>query len=325
MHKKALIVGVSGQDGAHLAELLLGKGYSVFGTSRDANICSFNNLRTLGVLDKIRTLSTSPADFHSVIQTLKTVMPDEVYNLSGQSSVGLSFEQPKETFSSIGIANLTWLEALRFLGGRIKYYNAGSSESFGNTDEPATESTPFRPRSPYAVAKATAFWQVVNYREAYNMYACSGVLFNHESTLRPERFVTQKIVRAACRIASGYDEILNLGNIEIKRDWGWSPEYVDAMWRMLQMDTPDDYVIATGVTCSLKEFISEVFSSLGLNWEDHVKSDESLIRPSEIMISRACPDKAKDVLQWKATISTHQVARLLVAGELERLQRVKKV
>lgn len=318
MSPKALIVGVSGQDGAYLAKFLLEKGYTVVGTSRDAQLCGFRNLKKLNIFQHVETVSTCPGDFHSVMYTLNKVEPSEIYNLSGQSSVGLSFEQPMETFNSIGNANLTWLEALRFLGREIKYYNAGSSECFGNTVEQATETTPFRPRSPYAVAKATAFWQVANYREAYGMFACSGILFNHESPLRPERFVTQKIVRAACRIAAGSREILHLGNIDIHRDWGWSPEYVDAMWRMLQMDTPDDYVVATGVTYSLKEFTASVFASLGLAWEEHVLSDSSLLRPSEILTSRACPEKADRILKWKATYTTPQVARMLVEAELER-------
>ena len=230
LSKKALIFGISGQDGALLAQLLLSKGYDVAGVSRDAQLSSFHNLKVLRIADAVQTFSANPVDFRSVINVISKTCPLEIYNLTGQSSVGLSFEQPVETFNSIGIANLTLLETIRFLGDKsIRYYNAGSGECFGNTAAPVTEEAPFYPRSPYAVAKATAFWQVANYREAYDLYACSGILFNHESPLRPERFVTQKIVRAACRIAEGSREKLALGNIEIERDWGWAEEYVDAM------------------------------------------------------------------------------------------------
>lgn len=239
-------MGVSGQDGTYLAQFLLNMNYQIFGTSRDAQVSSFSNLHKLGIRDDVQILSANPVDFRSVLDVLTHTAPDEVYNLAGQSSVGLSFEQPMDTFTSIGIANLTLLEAIRFVGKNIRYYNASSGECFGNTTMPATEATPFNPRSPYAVAKSAAFWQVANYREAYNLYACSGLLFNHESPLRPERFVTQKIVRAACRIADGSKEILNLGNMDVARDWGWAPDYVDAMWRILQQDTPDDYSLPPG-------------------------------------------------------------------------------
>ncbi len=227
---KALICGISGQDGAYLAQLLLSKGYSVCGTSRDAQISSFQNLMGLGIREQVKLESMALTDFRSVLQILTKIDPDEVYNLAGQSSVGLSFEQPVETLESVATGTLNLLEAIRFLGKPIKLYNAGSSECFGDLGEDtADETTPFRPRSPYGVAKATAFWQVANYREAYGLFACSGILFNHESPLRPERFVTQKIVSTACRIAAGSLEKLFLGNMSIQRDWGWAPEYVEAM------------------------------------------------------------------------------------------------
>src|SRR5215469_12593989 len=227
--KKALVTGISGQDGAYLAQLLLEKGYQVWGTSRDAQISSFKNLDRLKIREHVRLASVALNDFRRVIQVLFKAEPDEIYNLAGQSSVSLSFEQPVETQESIYIGTLNLLEAIRFAGKGIKLYNASSSECFGDLDgKPATEETAFRPRSPYAVAKAAAFWQVANYREAYGILACSGILFNHESPLRPERFVTQKIVRAACRIAGGAKEKLSLGNIDIQRDWGWAPEYVEA-------------------------------------------------------------------------------------------------
>ena len=279
---KAVICGVTGQDGAYLSELLLSKGYQVVGTSRDAEAARTGNLRRLGIADKIPIVSTTLTDFRSVMQLLTRHEPDELYNLAGQSSVNLSFEQPVETLESIGQGTITLLEAIRFLGRPIRLYNAGSAECFGDANEPCYEQTPFRPRSPYAVAKSTAHWAVANYREAYGLFACTGVLFNHESPLRPTRFVTRKIVTAACRIAAGSGEGLNLGNIDVERDWGWAPEYVGAMWRMLQQPGPRDFVIATGHTSSLRDFVAKAFKSVGLDWHDHVKYNPDLIRPSDI-------------------------------------------
>src|ERR1700731_3759617 len=265
--RKALITGISGQDGAYLAELLLREGYLVIGTSRDAQITSFRNLRRLGIEKKVGLESVALNDFRSVLQVLTKVEPDEIYHLAGQSSVALSFEQPVETQESIYLGTLNLLEAIRFTGKAIKLYNASSSECFGDLGgAAATEETAFRPRSPYAVAKSAAFWQVSNYREAYNIFACSGILFNHESPLRPERFVTQKIVRSACRIAQGDQEKLQLGNIEIQRDWGWAPEYVEAMYLMLQQESPEDFVIATGQTRKLQDFVATAFDAVGLDW-----------------------------------------------------------
>ncbi len=314
--KTSLIIGVSGQDGAYLANLLLSKSYRVVGTSRDAQVSSFDNLGRLGIKNDVQTLSMSLNDFRSVIQIITKIQPDEIYNLAGQTSVGLSFEQPVETFESISIGTLNLLECLRFLGTTTRLYNAGSSECFGNTDgQAADELTPFRPRSPYAFAKSAAFWAVSNYREAYNLYACSGILFNHESMLRPERFVTKKIIKTACRIARGSDEKLMLGNVDIQRDWGWAPEYVDAMWRMLQQNTPDDYVIATGETHSLLDFVKTAFSHLGLDWKKHVQTDSKLLRPTEIMTSLANPEKAYEKLGWKARYAMPDVARMMVDAE----------
>jgi GDPmannose 4,6-dehydratase len=272
--KKALIFGVSGQDGAYLAKLLLSKKYMVYGTSRDAQISSFRNLEQLGIRDKINLESAALNDFRSVLQVLSKVHPDEVYNLAGQTSVGLSFEQPVETLESIAIGTLNILEAIRFIGEPVRFYNAASSEIFGDTSgASANEATAFSPRSPYAVAKATAFWEVANYREAYGLFACSGILFNHDSPLRPERFVTQKIVSSACRIAAGKQDKLYLGNIDIQRDWGWAEDYVEAMYLMLQQENSDDYVIATGDSHRLADFIEIAFSLVGLNWRDCVISD----------------------------------------------------
>jgi GDPmannose 4,6-dehydratase len=311
--KKALICGISGQDGAYLAKLLLEKGYFVCGTSRDAQISSFRNLLRLGIREQIKYESLVPTDFRSVLQVISKIQPDEIYNLAGQTSVGLSFEQPVETLESIATGTLNFLEAIRFTGAPIRFYNAGSSESFGDIgDRPADENTPFRPRSPYAVAKAAAFWQVANYREAYNLYACSGILFNHESPLRPQRFVTQKIVAAACNIAKGSTEKLRLGNISIKRDWGWAPEYVEAMYLMLQQDQPDDYVVATGQSYSLEDLVAQAFHCAGLNWQEYVVTDQSLLRPTDLAVSKANPAKAKEKLGWEAQYKMPDAIAMMV-------------
>ena len=316
--KKALICGVSGQDGAYLARFLLDKGYAVCGTSRDAQMSSFHNLARLGIRDRITLESVAVNDFRSVLQVIMKVQPDEVYNLSGQSSVGLSFQQPVETLDSISVGTLNFLEAIRFYSKPIKFYNAGSSECFGDTSgTPANESTPFRPRSPYAVAKSAAFWEVANYREAYGIFACSGILFNHESPLRHERFVTKKIVAAACRIASGRNEILKLGNISIRRDWGWAAEYIEAMWLMMQRDTPDDFVIATGESYSLERFVDVAFACVELNWRDHVVLDETLLRPTDLMVGHGNPAKACEKLGWQARYKMHDVIRLMVNAQLD--------
>lgn len=314
--KKALICGISGQDGAYLAQLLLSKGYTVCGTSRDAQMSSFRNLTRLGIREQVKLESMSLNDFRSVLQILTKIEPDEVYNLAGQSSVGLSFEQPVETLESIATGTLNLLEAIRFTGKTIKFYNAGSSECFGDTgDRAADETTPFRPRSPYAVAKSTAFWEVANYREAYGLFACSGILYNHESPLRPERFVTQKIIAAACRIAQGSRDKLNLGNISVQRDWGYAPEYVEAMYLMLQHSEPDDYVIATGETHRLEDFVAIAFSSVGLDWQEWVNIDTSLYRPTDIAVGRGNPGKAKVKLGWEATSKMPEVVRQMVAAK----------
>ncbi|MGB3193574.1 MAG: GDP-mannose 4,6-dehydratase [Limnoraphis sp.] len=311
--KTALICGISGQDGAYLADLLLKNGYSVCGTSRDAQMSSFQNLSRLGIREQVKLESMSLTDFRSVLQVLTKVKPNEVYNLAAQSSVGLSFNQPVETLESIATGTLNLLEAIRFTGADIKLYNAGSSECFGNTGElAADENTPFRPRSPYAVAKSAAFWEVANYREAYGLFACSGILFNHESPLRPERFVTQKIITTACRIAQGSTEKLYLGEISVRRDWGWAPEYVEAMYKMLQHDEPDDYVIATGKTSALQDFVVEAFTCVGLNWEDYVETDQSLYRPTDIAVGRANPAKAQEKLGWQAQYKLPDVVRMMV-------------
>jgi len=314
--KKALICGISGQDGAYLAKLLLDKGYEVSGSSRDAQINPFTNLIRLGIKDKIKFYSTSLIDFRSVLQTIKNAQPDEIYNLSGQTSVGLSFEQPVEAFESINVGTLNLLEAIRFYNPSIKLYNASSSECFGNTFQPANEWTPFNPRSPYAAAKAAAHWIVSNYREAYNIFACSGILFNHDSPLRPERFVTQKIVSAAVRISKGSKEILRLGNIEVIRDWGWAPEYVEAIFLMMHQSTPNDFIIATGESRSLKDFVNETFTQLGMQWEKYCEIDQNLIRPADLAVSKADPSKAKTDLKWTAKKKMKDVISAMISSKV---------
>lgn len=316
--KKALIFGVSGQDGALLAKLLLGMEYEVYGASRDAQVNTFANLEKLGIQDQVTLVSVTLNDFRSVLQALTKIQPDEIYNLAGQSSVGLSFEQPVETMESISIGTLNLLEGIRFMKSAVKLYNAGSGDCFGYTgDEGATERTPFRPRSPYAVAKSAAFWEVANYREAYDIHACTGILFNHESPLRPARFVTKKIVAAACRIANGSTEKLHLGDISIKRDWGWAPEYVEAMWLMMQQETAGDFVIATGESNSLEMFVKQAFDCAGLDWKEHVVIDQALMRPTDISANVGNPGKAITKLGWAPKYSMHDVVEAMMAAECE--------
>ena len=312
----ALICGVSGQDGAYLARLLLDKGYRVIGTSRDATTSSFANLERLGIADRVETASMVLTDFRSVLQTLSRFEPDEIYNLAGQSSVGLSFQQPVETLDSIAGGTINLLEAVRFTGRPMKLYNAGSSECFGDTGgKAANEDTAFRPRSPYATAKATAHWAIANYREAYGLHACTGILFNHESPLRPARFVTRKIVNGACRIARDGGGVLQLGNLSVSRDWGWAPEYVDAMWRMLQIEVPTDYVIATGKSHTLQSFCDAVFAELGLDAAAHVAMDEGLKRPSDIAFGQGDASRAGRDLGWTAGYQMKDIVKAMVESE----------
>jgi GDPmannose 4,6-dehydratase len=314
--KKALVCGISGQDGSFLAKFLLSKGYQVFGTSRDAQGSSFSNLTRLGIKDQIHFLSMVPEDFRSVLVSLRKSSPDEVYYLAGQSSVGLSFEQPAETIQSISLGMLNILEACRMINEDIRIYHAGSSETFGDTKgNPASESTPFHPVSPYAVAKASAFWLVDNYRNAYSLFACTGILFNHESFLRPNRFVTQKIISSVKRIAAGSKETLELGRLDISRDWGWAPEYVEAMWLMLQQSDPEDFVIATGETNLLKDFVAVAFDQFGLNWENYVTQNEEFMRPTDILISVGDPSKAYQKMGWKAKSKMTDVVMLMIENE----------
>jgi len=316
---KALICGVTGQDGSYLAKFLLERGYNVIGTSRDAMAASLENLQKLDIDKSITLNSLAINDFRSVLNAIQNQEPDEIYNLAGQTSVGLSFEQPLEAMESISVGTLNILEAIRFFGKPIRFYNAGSSECFGDTGGAAAdENTPFCPRSPYAVAKSSAHWLVKNYRDAYGLFGCTGILFNHESVLRPQRFVTQKIIRAAAHIARIGGGRLELGNIDIHRDWGWAPEYVEAMWLMLQQERADDYVIATGRSCSLSYFIERSFQWFGLDWRQHVIFNNELRRPSDITHSRGNPALAERQLGWKSKYDVDAVidAMCEVAGKV---------
>jgi GDPmannose 4,6-dehydratase len=313
--KTALICGISGQDGSYLARLLLEKGYRVWGTSRDSQGSTLANLKSLKIVDRVALVSMVPEDFRSVFVAIEKSSPDEIYYLAGQSSVGLSFEQPAETIESSVMGTLNLLEAVRMSNRRIRLYHAGSSECFGDTNGvAANEETPFNPRSPYAVAKSSSCWLVNNYREAYGLFACTGMLFNHESPLRPARFVTQKIVQAAKRIGCGSEEKLTLGRLDICRDWGWAPEYVDAMWRMLQLPAPEDFVIATGRTTSLQQFVDLAFQSLNLDWKQHVIQSEEYMRPTELQTSVANPRKAKEKLGWSAKVFLPEIIQNMING-----------
>lgn len=317
--RRALITGVSGQDGAYLAKLLLNKGYQVWGTSRDSQSSKFDGLRALGIFDRVKLVSMTPLDFHCVYRVISEIQPHEIYNLAGQTSVGASFEKPIETMESIALGTLNQLEVIRLIDPAIRFYNAGSSECFGDTKGvPADELTPFRPQSPYAVAKAASTWQVAVYRDSYGLFACTGILFNHESPLRPDRFVTRKIVSAASRIAKGSCEKLMLGNIDIRRDWGWAPEYVETMWRMLNYTVPEDFVVATGITQSLQDFIAAVFSDAGLDWREYVVSDPGLLRPTDPLESSANTDKVRKVLQWIPECVGADVARNMFRAECNK-------
>lgn len=315
--KTALIFGITGQDGAYLAHELIKHGYSVIGSSRDAQMADTRRLKRLNIHGSVDIISVAPNDFRSVLKAVSTIQPDEIYNLAGQTSVSLSFEQPVECMESIAGGTLNLLEVLRYLGKPIRLFNAGSSECFGDTGRsPANERTAFQPVSPYAVAKSTAYWQIANYRKAYGLYACTGILANHESPLRPKRFVTQKIIQAIKGIKAGTSKRLQLGNLNIWRDWGWSPDYVQAMHAMLQVPTPEDYVIATGTSHSLREFVDLAFQEAGLIADEHLESSEALQRPSEIHYSAANPEKIRKDLGWTCKRSLAEIVHKMSIGEL---------
>jgi GDPmannose 4,6-dehydratase len=325
--KRALITGITGQDGSYLAELLLAKGYEVHGVIRRAS--SFNTGR-------IDVLYRDPhvngvrlflhygdiADSTNLIKLLYRLQPDEIYHLAAQSHVRVSFDIPEYTGDVTALGTTRILEAIRETGVKSKFYQASSSEMFGKVQEvPQRETTPFYPRSPYAAAKLYAHWLAVNYRESYGTFACSGILFNHESPRRGETFVTRKITRAVAAIKAGLQDELFMGNLEARRDWGYAPEYVEAMWLMLQQDEPDDYVIATGETHSVREFLEEAFSYVGLDWQKHVKVDQRYFRPSEVDLLIGDASKAKRRLGWQPKVGFRDLVRLMVDADVATLDQ----
>ncbi|HET7735964.1 MAG TPA: GDP-mannose 4,6-dehydratase [Nocardioidaceae bacterium] len=325
MTKRAFITGITGQDGSYLAELLLGKGYEVHGLVRRSS--SFNRER----IDPLyldpefgKRLSLHYGDMTdgvSLVNLIRSIEPHEVYNLAAQSHVKVSFEMPEYTASADGIGTIRLLEAIRAAGLESRFYQASTSEMFGATPPPQNEKTAFYPRSPYGAAKLYAHWVTVNYREAYDMYAVSGILFNHESPRRGETFVTRKITRAVARIQAGLQKDLVLGNVHAVRDWGYAKEYVEGMWRMLQQDTPTDFVLATGVGTTVAEFCRLSFDHVGLNWEDHVRYDERYERPTEVDALIGDPSKATDLLGWKAETDVKALAELMVDADIEQLKK----
>lgn len=342
-HKTALVTGITGQDGAYLAQLLLDKGYRVYGTYRRTSSVNFWRLSELGVLEhpRLSLVEHDLTDLGSSIRLLQATEPAELYNLAAQSFVGVSFDQPHTTteITAVGVLNL--LEAIRIVNPRIRYYQASTSEMFGKVQEvPQRESTPFYPRSPYGVAKLYAHWMTINYRESYDIFASSGILFNHESPLRGKEFVTRKITDAAARIALGQQQVLELGNLDAKRDWGYAKEYVDLMWRMLQADQPDTFVIATNRTETVRDFVSLAFKAVGIDlaWKgqaeqecgydvetgiQRVRVNPSYYRPAEVDLLIGNPEKAQRVLGWAPQTTLEQLCHLMVKADLERVKSGK--
>lgn len=318
MKKIALITGLTGQDGSFLAELLLDKGYEVHGLIRRSSTQKYD--RILHIIDKVIIHQADLLDQSSLHRIIASVMPDEVYNLAAQSFVGTSFEQPVATSEFTAIGVLKMLEAIRSVNKHIRFYQASSSEMFGRVQAvPQNESTPFYPRSPYGVAKLFGHWITVNYRESYNMYNVSGILFNHESERRGVEFVTRKITSSVARIKYKLQDKLFLGNLDAKRDWGYAPDYCEMMWLMLQQDTPDDYVIASGETHTVREFVELAFDHVGLNWSDYVEIDPRFMRPSEVDLLLGDPSKAKNKLGWVPKTSFKDLVRIMVEHDLRSI------
>ncbi|MBA4186546.1 MAG: GDP-mannose 4,6-dehydratase [Planctomycetaceae bacterium] len=318
--KRALITGVTGQDGSYLSELLLSEGYEVHGVVRRSSTENFERIADLS--GKIHLHQADLLDQLSIIDVIKETQPDEVYNLAAMSFVPTSWKQPVLTGEFTGIGVTRVLEAVKLLGrDRIKFYQASSSEMFGKVLEvPQTETTPFYPRSPYGVAKVYGHWITVNYRESYNMFCCSGILFNHESPRRGREFVTRKVTDGVARIKLGMAKTLKLGNLDSKRDWGFAGDYVRAMWLMLQQDKPDDYVVATGETHTVKRLVELAFDAVGLKWDKYVEIDSSLVRPAEVDLLIGDPTKAKTKLGWKPEVTFEQLVEMMVKADLARLQ-----
>ena len=331
MSKVALITGITGQDGSYLSEFLLQKGYQVHGLMRRVSVFTTERIEHLyqdrhDPNIRFHLHHGDMLDAACLRRMLTAVHPDEVYNLAAQSHVRTSFEQPIYTAQVVAIGTLNLLEAIRDYrdasGREVRFYQASSSEMYGKVRQtPQTEETPFYPRSPYACAKVQAFWQTVNYREAYGMYACNGILFNHESPRRGETFVTRKITRAATRIKLGLQETLFLGNLDAKRDWGYALEYVEAMWLMLQQEDPDDFIVATGETYSVRDFLAEAFGNLDLRWQDYVQFDARYVRPTEVNMLLGDASKARDLLGWRPKVTMSQLCRLMIDADMKLAER----
>ena len=324
MCKRALVTGITGQDGSYLAELLLAKGYEVHGLIRRAS--TFNTARIDHLYSDPHVADTrlflhygDLSDGSRLVTLMADIRPDEVYNLAAQSHVRVSFDEPEHTADTTGTGTIRLLEAVRLSGIQTRFYQASSSELYGATPPPQNENTPFYPRSPYAAAKLYSYWITKNYREAYDLFAVNGILFNHESPRRGETFVTRKITRAVARIKMGTQQELYLGNLDSVRDWGYAPEYVEGMWRMLQADTPDDYVLATGVGFTIREFLETSFGHVGLEWEKFVRFDERYLRPTEVDALVGDPTKARENLGWVPTVDGLALAKLMVDADLEAL------
>lgn len=320
MTRRALITGITGQDGAYLAKFLLQKGYQVHGMVRRSSTENFE--RIADIRDQVSLHQADLLDQLSIVRLVDLVAPDELYNLAAQSFVPTSFEQPLLTseYTALGVTRM--LEAIRHVNPQIRFYQASSSEMFGTVQvEPQNETTAFWPRSPYGVSKVYGHWITVNYRESYNLFACSGILFNHESPLRGKEFVTRKIAHGVARIKLGLQDKLCLGNLDAKRDWGFAGDYVEAMWLMLNQDQADDYVIATGQTHSVREFADLAFRRVGLNWEDHVELDPNLLRPADVFTLRGDATKARERLGWRPRVSFEQLVEMMVDADLQRLRK----
>jgi len=318
--RRAFITGITGQDGAYLSKFLLEKGYKVYGVDRRTSLPTTERLRYLGVADEVMLLDGDVSDQGSLVRALQTAEPDEVYNLAAQSFVGASWQQPVLTMATTGIGAVNVLEAIRLVNPRIRFYQASTSEMFGLATEPVqSERTPFHPRSPYAIAKLFAHWTTINYRESYGLFACAGILFNHESPLRGLEFVTRKITDGVARIKLGVAKELRLGNLDAKRDWGFAGDYVRAMWLMLGAEKPDEYVVATGHTTSVREFCRIAFECVGLNWKDYVTVDPKFARPADVPTLCGNAERVKVELAWQATTTLDELIAMMVEADLKRV------
>ena len=322
MKKRALNTGITGQDGAYLAKFLLGKGYQVFGTYRRLSTPNFWRLQYLGIFDEVNLIPADLVDASSLVEAIKISEPDEIYHLAAQSFVGASFEQPVGAGEITGLGVTRLLEAIRQINPKLKLYQASTSELFGRGNiDSQMEATPLRPASPYAAAKLYGYWITKIYREGYGIFACNGILFNHESALRGLEFVTRKVSNAVAKIVLGLEEELRLGNLEAKRDWGYAPEYVESMWLMLQQNEPDDYVVATNEAHSVKEFVEQAFRIVNLDWQKYVKVDERFLRPLDTDFLQGDYSKAKQKLGWEPKVKFNQLVDIMVKEDLSRWER----